>query len=115
MMKRGEIWIVDKRSETVDSGDSYAVDLRGRPVVIISNDIGNEHSPTIEVVPLTTRSHHFHLPTHIRIMSSYRISYAMCENITTIDKSSLFERIGKLTSDEISRLNAALLVSIGIT
>ena len=67
-----------------------------RPVVVVSNDTANRYSPIISVIPLTTNLSRVDLPTHAVLRSRFlrRPSVALCEQIMTVDKSRLLERIG---------------------
>lgn len=104
---RGEIYHIH-RAETVGH------EQRGdRPAVIVSNNTGNEHSPVVEVVYLTTQDKN-PLPTHVQIRSSPRYSIAMCEQIVTVDKSRLGDFLGRATEDEMQRIDKALAVSLEI-
>ena len=109
-------------------GDIYYADLRPvvgseqggiRPVLIIQNDTGNKHSPTVICAAITSKMHKSKLPTHVEIDSSrYDIikdSVILLEQLRTIDKKRLKERIGTLDSELIPDVNHALGVSLGIT
>ena len=85
----------------------------GRPGIIVSNEMNNRYSRTVEVVFLTTREKR-PLPTHVRINSAKYPSTALCEQITTVAKERLAEYIGKLSTEEEQALNAALMVSIAL-
>lgn len=104
---RGEIYYI---YETEISGNEQA---GGRPGVIISNDVGNEHSPVVIVVYLTTREKK-PLPTHVKINSAEKPSTALCEQIETIYKGRIGKYIGQITDTEQKNLDKALAVSIGI-
>ena len=104
---RGEIY-------HVCGANSVGHEQRGdRPAVIVSNNVGNEHSPVVEVVYLTTQQKK-PLPTHVQIYSSPKASIAMCEQIATVDKCRLYNLIGRVTEDELQRINRALVISLGI-
>lgn len=113
--------------ETYHRGDLYYADLgvgvgseqNGyRPVVIIQNDIGNKHSPTTIVAPLTTRiKTKSKLPTHYYISPTSGLnqpSIIMLEQIRTIDKARLDKYIGKLSGLDIIGLNHSLAISVGL-
>ena len=85
----------------------------GRPGIIVSNEMNNRYSRTVEVVFLTTREKK-PLPTHVRINSAKYPSTALCEQITTVAKERLADYVGKLSSEEEQALNAALMVSIAL-
>lgn len=90
-----------------------------RPVLIISNDIGNKHSPTVIIVPITSRVHtKAKLPTHTEINSFEGLdknSLILAEQIRTIDKRRLEDYIGKLPESIIKKLNRTLAISIDLT
>ena len=111
----------------VRRGDIYYADLSPvvgseqggiRPVLIIQNDIGNRHSPTVICAAITSRMNKAKLPTHVEIDARrYQIvknSVILLEQIRTIDKQRLKERIGTLSESQIPDVDAALGVSLGI-
>lgn len=109
----------------IKRGDIYKADLSPvvgseqggiRPVVIVQNDMGNRYSPTIIVVPITTRLNKKNLPTHTKINNSSLLkeSIALMEQIRTIDKSRLIEFIGVLNENEMNRITEALRISIDV-
>lgn len=109
----------------IKRGDIYKADLSPvvgseqggiRPVVIVQNDMGNRYSPTIIVVPITTRQNKKDLPTHTKIKNSSlpKESIALMEQIRTIDKSRLTEFIGVLSQNEMNRITEALRISIDV-
>lgn len=104
---RGEIYYI---YETEVSGNEQA---GGRPGIIISNDVGNEHSPVVIVVYLTTREKK-PLPTHVKINTAEKPSTALCEQIETVYKGRIGKYIGQITDTEQKCLDKALAVSIGI-
>lgn len=109
----------------IKRGDIYKADLSPvvgseqggiRPVVIVQNDMGNRYSPTIIVVPITTRLNKKNLPTHTKLNNSNLLkeSIALMEQIRTIDKSRLIEFIGVLNESEMNRITEALRISIDV-
>lgn len=90
-----------------------------RPVLVVQNDVGNEHSPTIIICPLTSAARAVRLPTHVRLGCDFGLkkdSVVFCEQIRAIDKSRLRSKIGAITKLEIiNELNRALHISIGLT
>ncbi len=90
-----------------------------RPVLIIQNDMGNKHSPTVIAAAITSQTGKSKLPTHIEIGSKDNglksNSIVLAEQIRTIDKSRLKEKIGHIDDQEvIAKINNALGVSFGI-
>ena len=109
-IKRGEMYYVNL--EPVVGSEQGGI----RPVVIVQNDMGNRYSPTIIVVPITTRLNKKNLPTHTKINNSSLLkeSIALMEQIRTIDKSRLIEFIGVLNENEMNRITEALRISIDV-
>lgn len=104
---RGEIYYIH---ETEVNGNEQA---GGRPGIIVSNDVGNEHSPVVIVVYLTTQEKK-PLPTHVKIGSAIKPSVALCEQIETVYKARVGNYIGQILDEEQKSLDKALAVSIGL-
>ena len=89
-----------------------------RPVLIVQNDTGNRHSPTVIAAAITSQMGKARLPTHIELSAqSYglsRDSVILLEQIRTIDKSRLRERMGKLDTETMTRVDNAIAVSFGL-
>lgn len=89
-----------------------------RPVLIIQNDVGNRHSPTVIVAAITSQSpSKANLPTHCYIGAENgleRPSIVLLEQIRTIDKRRLNKYIGRLNNHQLEVLDGALAVSVGI-
>lgn len=89
-----------------------------RPVVVIQNDIGNTYSPTTIVAAITSQIKRAKLPTHVEIKKDKshldRDSVILCEQLRTIDKKRLSEKIGQLDSETMSKINKALGISIDL-
>lgn len=114
---------MNRSKRTIRRGDIYYVLLNGaagheqfgdRPAVVIQNNTGNRFSPTVIVAPLTSQEKRMHLPTHVYVSVGEHGSVALLEQIATVDKRSLGQKLGKLTSWEMERINSALAVSIGL-
>ena len=90
-----------------------------RPVLIVQNDIGNKHSPTVIAAAITSRQDKNRLPTHIGIRADKcglsRDSVVLLEQIRTLDKHRLRERAGQITPADQKRVDQALDVSLGQT
>lgn len=84
-----------------------------RPVLIVSNNVGNHFSGIVTVVPLTTKSSHNHLPTHITIDLPNATSYLMAEQITTVNKKTLSEYIATVTPEKMVEVDEAIQVALG--
>jgi len=108
-------------------GDIYYADLSPvvgseqgglRPVLIIQNDVGNKYSPTVIAAAITSRMSKTRLPTHIDIYAESaglaRDSVILLEQIRTLDKRRLRERMGHLDAAMMDRVNNAIAVSFGI-
>ena len=107
-MKRGQIYYI--RTSYAEEGSEQRGD---RPAVIVSNDVNNQHSETIEVVYMTTQPKH-DLPTHVYIRSALRPSTVLCEQICTVSKQRAGELIGELTATELQSIDNALAISLGL-
>ncbi len=107
-------------------GDIYYADLRPvvgseqggiRPVLIVQNDVGNRHSPTVIVAAITSKMNKAKLPTHIELSKGYGIekdSVILLEQIRTIDKSRLREKVCHLDQEILSCVNQALRISFAL-
>lgn len=105
---RGDIFNVKSNGKNVCGSEQY----QDRPAVIVSNNIGNEHSSIVEVVYLTSKEKN-PLPTHVKIMCRVP-STAMCEQISNVSKERLGEYIRTCTDEEMAEIDRALMVSLGI-
>lgn len=88
-----------------------------RPVLVIQNNIGNRHSPTIIIAPITTRVKKLHQPTHIGVPPYFGLpqnSMVMLEQIRTIDKSRLGSYVGCFDDDVMDYVDEALGISVGL-
>ena len=108
---RGEIYIADL--------DPVVGSEQGgeRPVLIIQNNLGNKHSPTVIVLAITSRFHKKrHLPTHVPIESGdlSKDSIALAEQVRTIDKSRLIHYVGRASKETMDFVDDALKVSMGV-
>ena len=104
---RGSIWYVE-------SGYSTGSEQRpGRPAIIVSNDVNNKHSSTVEMAYLTTAPKH-DLPTHVTIRSTSRVSTAICEQITTVATERIGNYCGAVTDAEMRNIETAMLISLGL-
>ena len=112
---------------SVKRGDIYYADLSPvvgseqgglRPVLIIQNDIGNKYSPTVIAAAITSRLGKTRLPTHIDIYADKvglaKDSVVLLEQIRTLDKRRLKEKMGHLDERIMSEVNTAIAVSFGL-
>ena len=113
MVRRGEIYYADL-SPVVGSEQGGL-----RPVLIIQNDIGNRYSPTVIVAAITSKIDKARLPTHIEIPAEEygltKDSVVLAEQVRTIDKRRLRERVGVLNTEIMNNVDEALQISMGVT
>ena len=113
MVKRGDIYYADL-SPVVGSEQGGM-----RPVLIVQNDTGNRHSPTVIAAAITSQMGKARLPTHIQLQGQSvglsRDSVILLEQIRTIDKRRLKERMGELDAPSMSQVNNALEISFGLS
>lgn len=108
-------------------GDVFYADLRPvvgseqggiRPVLIIQNDLGNKHSPTVICAAITSRMNKAKLPTHVELPCAEndmeKDSVILLEQLRTVDKQRLREKVCHLDDDMLQRVNNALLVSLSL-
>ena len=112
IVKRGDIYYADL-SPVVGSEQGGI-----RPVLIIQNDIGNKYSPTVIATAITSQINKAKMPTHIEIdANEYGLSkdsVVLAEQIRTIDKQRLKEKIGHLDEKLMNQVNEALEISFGL-
>lgn len=112
MIKRGDMYYADL-SPVIGSEQGGI-----RPVLIIQNDVGNKYSPTVIAAAITSQTNKNRLPTHININSKdyglMKNSVILAEQIRTIDKSRLMEKIGEVDSGVMEKVNSALGISFGL-
>ncbi|MDR2908387.1 MAG: type II toxin-antitoxin system PemK/MazF family toxin [Oscillospiraceae bacterium] len=112
---------------TVKRGDIYYADLSPvvgseqggvRPVLIVQNDVGNKFSPTVIAAAITSQKDKSRLPTHISLPHEEcglsRDSVVLLEQIRTIDKKRLKEKMGRLDTASMNEINRALSISFGL-
>lgn len=112
MVKRGDVYFADL-SPVVGSEQGGV-----RPVLVIQNDIGNRFSPTVIVAAITAQIQKAKLPTHVEIDAEKynfeRDSVILLEQIRTIDKQRLTDKITNLDETMMSRVDEALQISLGL-
>ena len=112
----------------IHRGDIYYADLRPvvgseqggvRPVLIIQNDVGNRHSPTVICAAITSKMNKAKLPTHIELSAGrydmVKDSVVLLEQLRTIDKQRLKDKICHLDERVMREVNEGLMVSLGLT
>ncbi|MCR4437156.1 MAG: type II toxin-antitoxin system PemK/MazF family toxin [Clostridiales bacterium] len=113
VIKRGDIFYADL-SPVIGSEQGGI-----RPVLVVQNDVGNKYSPTIIAAAITSQINKAKLPTHIEISAQEyglaKDSVILLEQIRTIDKKRLREKIGHLDDELMEKVNEALNISFGLT
>lgn len=111
--KRGNIYYADLNP--VVGSEQGGV----RPVLILQNNIGNQHSPTVIAAAITSKAEKTALPTHITLCGGScglpQDSIVLLEQVRTLDKRRLREYVGSLDDQSIIKINAALAISMGLT
>ena len=111
MIRRGELYYADL-SPVVGSEQGGV-----RPILIVQNDTGNKYSPTIIAAAITSQLNKAKLPTHIELSANefglLKDSVILLEQIRTLDKRRLKEKIGELSPIKMQKVTTALLISLG--
>ncbi len=111
-IKRGDIYYADL-SPVIGSEQGGV-----RPVLIVQNDVGNKYSPTVIAAAITSQQFKTKLPTHISVDAAVcglsKDSVVLLEQIRTLDKQRLREKMGNLPENDMSRINNALSLSVGL-
>lgn len=111
-VKRGDIYYADL-SPVVGSEQGGV-----RPVLIVQNDVGNRYSPTVIAAAITSQREKSNLPTHIKVNADgcglAKDSIVLLEQVRTIDKQRLMERMGSLDVGSMDKVDHALSVSLGL-
>jgi mRNA interferase MazF len=112
IVKRGDIYYADL-SPVVGSEQGGI-----RPVLIVQNDVGNRYSPTVIVAAITSRINKAKMPTHVELCAKEyglsKDSVILLEQIRTLDKQRLREKVGKIDDALMQKVIEALLVSFGL-
>ena len=112
IVKRGDIFYADL-SPVIGSEQGGI-----RPVLVVQNDVGNKYSPTVIAAAITSQQFKTSLPTHISVNASVcglsKDSVVLLEQIRTLDKKRLREKMGNLPETDMNRIDNALSVSIGL-
>lgn len=106
-MTRGEVYWMNIYSSVEHVNDGT------RPVVVVSNDACNRFSPTIHVVPLTTKPKK-NMPTHVSVIVNNTKNTVLCEHIMLANRTDLKNRIGKLNDADMKLVDKAISVQLGI-
>ena len=111
-IKRGEVYMADL--SPVFGSEQGGV----RPVLVVQNDVGNKFSPTVIVVAITSKLHKAKLPTHIELKEHManleKDSILLCEQIRTLDKLRLKEKVGTLNADFMKNVDRAIAISLAL-
>lgn len=112
LIKRGEIYYADL-SPVIGSEQGGV-----RPVLIVQNDVGNRYSPTVIAAAITSQRDKTNLPTHIEVDAANcglaKDSVVLLEQVRTIDKRRLREKMGSLDNTDMGKVDQALSVSFGL-
>lgn len=112
VVKRGDIFYADL-SPVIGSEQGGI-----RPVLVVQNDVGNKYSPTVIAAAITSKINKAKLPTHIEIDAKEyglsRDSVILLEQVRTIDKQRLREKIGRLDDVQMEKVNDAITISFGL-
>jgi len=111
MVERGEIYYADLNP--VQGSEQGGI----RPVLIIQNNVGNKYSPTVIVAAITSNIKKVTLPTHIvlpEIDGLFKKSVILLEQIRTIDKSRLHNKVAVVSPEIMSQVDKALMISMGV-
>lgn len=112
MVRRGDVFYADL-SPVIGSEQGGV-----RPVLVVQNDIGNKYSPTIIIAAITSQINKAKLPTHVEITApEYGLpkdSVVLLEQIRTIDKKRLREKIGRFNDEMMRSVDDALKISVGL-
>jgi len=110
IVKRGDVFYADLRP--VIGSEQGGI----RPVLIIQNDMGNKHSPTVICAAITSKMNKAKLPTHVELDSSkyemVKDSVILLEQLRTIDKKRLKDKVCHLDAEILSKVDRALLISL---
>ncbi|MGI5922234.1 MAG: type II toxin-antitoxin system PemK/MazF family toxin [Syntrophomonadaceae bacterium] len=113
MIKRGEIYFA--QLNPVIGSEQGGI----RPVLVVQNDIGNQYSPTTIILAITSQINKAKLPTHVELKAKTygmeRDSVILAEQIRTIDKTRLKQRIAVLNEETMNKVNQALAVSLALS
>jgi len=113
LIKRGEIYYA--QLNPVVGSEQGGI----RPVLVVQNDIGNQYSPTTIILAITSQINKAKLPTHVELKGEEfgleRDSVILAEQIRTVDKTRLKQRISVLNEDVMAKVNQALSVSLGLS
>ena len=110
-VKRGDIFYADL-SPVVGSEQGGV-----RPVLVVQNDVGNKYSPTVIIAAITSQKNRVKLPTHVEVSAEFGLpknSVVLLEQIRTIDKKRLREKVGYTDEFFMKKVNEALLRSVGV-
>ena len=113
MLRRGDIYYADLRP--VIGSEQGGI----RPVLIVQNDVGNRHSPTIICAAITSKMNKAKLPTHIELSAGkydmVKDSVILLEQLRTIDKKRLKDKVCHLDDDIMQKVNKGLMISLELT
>lgn len=112
-VRRGDMWLVDfGKSDKVTSKQ-----LGVRPAIVVSNSRANTYSPVVALLPLSTHINKAKLPTHVVMTEQDGVikpSFAMAEQIQTIDKTDMIKKLSTITDQTMYRIEKAMLIQLGL-
>lgn len=91
-----------------------------RPVIVVQNNVGNKYSPTIIIAPVTSQTNKTNLPTHVNLQATKSFglpknSVVLLEQLRTIDKRRLREKIGSADEEIMRKIDDAMAISVGLS
>lgn len=111
-------------SDTYTRGDVWYANLDGigseqkgfRPVVIVSNEMNNEHAKTVTILPITSKLSKHNIPTHYIVNVDFltKTSIVVAEQIRTVDKSRLERKIGHFDDGHMKKINNIMRIQLGV-
>ena len=107
-VRRGDIYMADL---TVSEGCEQS---GVRPALVIQNNKGNTHAPTVIIAPISSRMHKAKFPTHVNLHCLQYPSFVELEQIRTIDKRRLRNYMGRIDTDTQEQVNQAIRVSLAV-
>lgn len=112
-LHRGDIWWYQDDGAYTKDGTYTSEQTGVRPCVVVSNEMANTHSRVISVIPLTTAWKKY-LPTHAIVKSTKRTSVALCEQIYSISKDRLIDKVGSCTEKEMLRIDKCIRIQLDL-
>lgn len=112
-INRGDIFYANLGDESISKKVHSHIQSGTRPVLVVSNNIGNKYSDIVIVIPITTANKKF-LPLHFKYFHKASYGIVLCEQLLTISKTQLTSKIDELTHEEMLKVNDKIKQSIGL-